>query len=122
MIDFFKNHHPKFMTRVSMYREMWLFVFFDLPVTTKKDRKNYQIFRKKLETDGFRMFQYSVYYRHCGSIENAEVHLKRVKSFLPEKGHISIIPITDKQFGNIQNFFGRLTEELPKGGMQLSIF
>ena len=29
------------------YRIMWLFVFFDLPTETKKDRRNAALFRKK---------------------------------------------------------------------------
>ena len=33
--------------------------------------------------DGFVMFQFSIYIRHCPSRENAEVHIKRVKSHLP---------------------------------------
>ena len=68
--------------RFSEYRVMWVLVFFDLPTETKKDRKAYAEFRKRLHLDGFRMFQFSIYMRHCASRENAEVHIKRVKSFL----------------------------------------
>lgn len=32
---------------------MWLFVMFDLPVMTKKERKDATLFRKNLEKDGF---------------------------------------------------------------------
>ncbi|MDD2245217.1 MAG: CRISPR-associated endonuclease Cas2, partial [Dysgonamonadaceae bacterium] len=35
------------MNRFSEYRVMWVMVFFDLPTETKKDIKNYSIFRKK---------------------------------------------------------------------------
>lgn len=45
------------------YRIMWLFVFFDLPTETKKDRKNASGFRNQLLKDGFSMMQYSVYIR-----------------------------------------------------------
>lgn len=71
------------MERFSEYRVMWVLVFFDLPTETKKDRKNYAIFRDKLITDGFTMFQFSIYLRHCPSRENAEVHIKRVKKQSP---------------------------------------
>lgn len=37
---------------------MWLFVFFDLPVATKKQRKEATRFRKSLEKDGFTMMQF----------------------------------------------------------------
>ena len=72
------------MDRFSEYRIMWILVFFDLPTETKKDKKEYMLFRKRLQHDGFTMFQFSIYVRHCASVENAEVHIKRVKSFLPE--------------------------------------
>ena len=85
---------------------MWLLVLFDLPTETKKDIREYTIFRKNLLRDGFTMFQFSIYVRHCASLENAEVHKKRVKSFLPRYGKVGIICITDKQFGNIELFYG----------------
>ena len=53
------------------------------------------------------MFQFSIYVRHCASSENADVHIKRVKSFLPEYGKVGIMCITDKQFGNIELFYGK---------------
>jgi CRISPR-associated protein Cas2 len=65
---------------------MWVLVLFDLPTETKKEKKAHSDFRKKLVTDGFTMFQFSIYLRHCPSRENAEVHIKRIKGFLPEKG------------------------------------
>lgn len=50
--------------RLNAYHIMWLFVFFDLPVTTKKEMKAASLFRKNLEKDGFSMMQFSVYIRH----------------------------------------------------------
>ena len=76
------------MERYSEYRIMWVLVFFDLPTETKKERKIYADFRKKLLKDGFNMFQFSIYLRHCPSSENAEVHANRIKSKLK-----SIFPI-----------------------------
>ena len=69
------------MERFSEYRVMWILVLFDLPTETKKDKKAYTDFRKNLQKDGFTMFQFSIYVRHCASSENAAVHIKRVKSF-----------------------------------------
>ena len=77
--------------RISEYRVMWVLVLFDLPTETKKDRKAATDFRSKLQKDGFTMFQFSIYIRHCASAENADVHIKRVKSFLPEYGKIGIL-------------------------------
>lgn len=101
---------------------MWILVFFDLPTETKKDKKEYILFRKKLLCDGFTMFQFSIYVRHCASIENAEVHIKRVKSFLPKFGKVGILCITDKQFGNINIFYGKKPIPLNEPGQQLELF
>lgn len=110
------------MERFSEYRIMWILVLFDLPTTTKKDKKVAADFRKNLQKDGFTMFQFSIYIRHCASSENAEVHIKRVKSFLPEFGYVGIICITDKQFGNIQLFYGKKIQDVTTSGQQLELF
>jgi CRISPR-associated protein Cas2 len=101
---------------------MWVLVFFDLPTETKKDRKIYTEFRKKLLADGFSMFQFSIYLRHCASMENAEVHIKRVRKNLPEKGHIGIMTITDKQFGMMEIYYGKKTAVPIDIPQQLELF
>ena len=101
---------------------MWVLILFDLPTETKKERKAATEFRKFLQKDGFTMFQFSIYVRHCASAENAEVHIKRVKSFLPEYGHVGIICITDKQFGAIELFYGKKPKPPIAEGQQLELF
>lgn len=110
------------MNRFSEYRIMWVLVFFDLPTITKKDKKNYATFRKNLQRDGFTMFQLSIYARHCASYDNAAVHIKRVKSFLPQYGSVCIMCITDNQFGNIEVFNGAMPKEKCVGAQQLELF
>ena len=110
------------MDRFSEYRIMWVLVLFDLPTETKKEKKAYSDFRKNLQRDGFTMFQFSIYVRHCASQENAEVRIKRVKSFLPEHGQIGIMCITDKQFGNIELFYGKKVQPPNTPGQQLELF
>lgn len=108
--------------RLNAYRIMWVLVFFDLPTDTKKDRKAASDFRKKILEDGFAMFQFSIYVRHCPSMENATVHTKRVQKLLPEKGHVGIMTITDKQFGMMKIFQGKkpaLAMDVPQ---QLELF
>jgi len=101
---------------------MWVLVHFDLPTEKKSDRKNYAVFRKKILKDGFQMFQFSMYIRHSSSRENADVHIKRVKSILPPKGHIGILCITDKQFGMMEIFRGRESVQSPETSQQLELF
>ena len=108
--------------RLNAYRIMWLFVFFDLPTNTKKERRTASQFRKKLLKDGFSMMQYSVYIRHCASRESADVHIKRIKSMLLTSGLVSIVQITDKQYGLIHNYWGKATKPTLKPANQLEMF
>lgn len=101
---------------------MWLFVFFDLPTETAKERKAHALFRKELMKDGFSMFQYSIYVRHCASMENSEVHIKRVKSLIPEYGFVAIMRITDKQFGMIETYHGKKSKPVTPEPQQLTLF
>lgn len=108
--------------RFNAYRIMWVLVFFDLPTETKRDRTEATKFRKKLIDDGFSMFQFSIYLRHCPSKENAEVHIKRTKRNLPKHGKIGILSVTDKQFGQMEIFFGKKETSLPPPTQQLQLF
>lgn len=110
------------MDRFSEYRIMWVLVFFDLPTDTKKERKAAADFRKQLIQDGFIMFQFSIYMRHCPSAENAEIHIKRVKSFLPALGQVGILSITDKQFGAMELFTEKKERKPPTEYTQLELF
>ena len=101
---------------------MWLFVFFDLPTETKKDRRNASQFRKNLLQDGFSMMQFSVYIRHCASGESADVHEKRINRLVPPLGKVSVLRITDKQFGMIINYLGKAKQESIDAPTQLELF
>lgn len=108
--------------RINAYHVMWIFVFFDLPVQTKQQRKQATQFRKALEKDGFTMMQFSVYVRHCPSKENMEVHAKRVRLALPVTGQVSILAVTDKQYSEIRNYLGSIEKAKPEVPQQLELF
>jgi CRISPR-associated protein Cas2 len=108
--------------RLNAYKIMWLIAMFDLPTKTKKERHDYAVFRKNLEKDGFVMHQYSVYCRFCASLEARDVHVKRVKSYMPSKGRLSIITITDKQYSGIINIWGEIEQKVQKRPVQLEFF
>lgn len=101
---------------------MWLFVFFDLPTETKKDRRNASQFRANLLKDGFSMMQFSVYIRHCASGESADVHEKRINKLVPPLGKVSVLRITDKQFGMIINYLGKAKQVAVDAPTQLELF
>lgn len=101
---------------------MWLYVMFDLPTTTKAERRAYAKFRKDLLKDGFTMLQFSVYVRHCASFENGTVHQNRVRSFLPQKGKVSVLTITDKQYSAMITYWGKRQEPRAASPQQLEMF
>ena len=107
---------------LSRYEPMWLYVMFDLPTNTKRQRKAAADFRKGLVKDGFSMMQFSVYIRNCASYENSLVHIKRIKAMIPEEGMVSILKVTDRQFGDTCTFVGRKTEPPPPVPLQLELF
>lgn len=114
--------HDGFDDRLNQYRSMWLFVYFDLPTETRKERKVAADFRKMLIKDGFTMFQFSIYLRFCPSMENTEVHARRIRKNLPEQGKICLMKFTDRQFGMMEVFFGQKPQRNEKPPQQLEIF
>ena len=109
-------------SRLSEYRVMWVFVFFDLPTYTSLERNAASGFRQSLLKDGFSMFQYSIYTRHCASAENAAVHVRRVKNMLPEEGEVVIMTITDKQFVMMEHFSSHIPTKPPVAPPPLDLF
>ncbi len=61
---------------LSGYRIMWLFVLFDLPVGTKRERKAANGFRHALLDLGFEMSQFSVYIKYSAGKEQGTPSVK----------------------------------------------
>jgi len=101
---------------------MWVMAFFDLPTDTAEGRRNYTRFRNSLLDDGFLMLQSSMYTRSCPSMENAQVHINRVKKRLPPHGSVGIFRITDRQYEMLELFVGKQPNEKPQAGGQLLMF
>lgn len=101
---------------------MWLCVMFDLPVDTRAARRAYAQFRAGLIKDGFTKMQFSVYIRHCASLENADVHIQRVQSMVPADGEVRIITFTDKQFERMRVFWGKRRRPPERAPLQLEMF
>ena len=86
---------------LSGYRLMWLIVMFDLPVTTKAERKAASDFRLELLDMGFLRSQYSVYTKFCSSQEQVQTNSRLIGDALPPKGSVNLLIITDTQFKRI---------------------
>lgn len=106
----------------SPYRIMWLFVMFDLPVGTKKERKQATKFRNKLLDAGFEMSQFSVYLKHCATAEKAEAASERIQKDIPLGGKVDILMVTDRQFANMKRLYARKLVESVSKPSQLHIF
>jgi len=107
---------------LSGYRIMWIFVLFDLPVGTKKERKAATRFRLTLLDLGFEMSQFSVYLKFTAGKEQAEAVERRVEAAMPPSGKVHVVQITDKQYENIRTYRGRKREPSPKNPNQLALF
>jgi CRISPR-associated protein Cas2 len=92
-------------------RFMRVFVFFDLPVYTKKLRKEYAKFRKFLINDGFFMLQYSVYTKIARNHDDANQCILSVKRNLPAHGSVRLLSVTEKQYAAMQILVGEATRE-----------
>ena len=107
---------------ISEFKSMWLMVMFDLPVLTREEKREYARFRKYLVGEGFLQLQYSVYAKFCASRENAQKYYRYIESAVPPEGHVRILMITDKQFGDMVSLYGKSAQEVEKKPEQLLLF
>lgn len=101
---------------------MWLFAMFDLPITTKELKRDYARFRKFLLSQGFSMLQFSVYARHCPSEESGEGIKSRVRQEVPPHGQVRLLLVTDRQFGKMENFYGKSRTPVEEPPQQFMLF
>ena len=97
---------------------MRLFVFFDLPTGTKKERSHATKFRNMLIKNGFMMLQFSVYVRVCKGQDMVSRYLDITMKHLPPKGHIRAMQVTDKQYERMHILIGEESVEEKNVGMQ----
>lgn len=87
-------------------RYMRLLVFFDLPVESAMQRKNYRLFRKHLIKDGFLMLQESVYAKLVTNDGAAGAVIMRLRKHRPPEGLIQVLKVTEKQFATMEYITG----------------
>ena len=96
--------------RAEDARFVWLFVFFDLPVGTKAERRHATRFRNFLKDDGYLMLQWSVYARICRGEDGAGKHVDRVRKNLPPKGSVRALRVTDRQYARMKLLLGEASK------------
>ena len=85
---------------------MRVIVFFDLPVETSKNKRDYRLFRKHLIKSGFMMVQESVYAKLVTNSFAANAMVDNLRKHKPPEGLVQILKITEKQYANIENLVG----------------
>lgn len=91
---------------------MRMILFFDLPMTTSTDARNYRKFVKFIKTEGFLMLQKSVYIKLAINQANVETTKNNIKSKIPKEGHIALLVITEKQFSSIHYLLGNFETDI----------
>lgn len=98
------------MTQKERVRYMRLVLFFDLPVKTAKQRKDYRIFRKYLLKDGFLQLQESVYAKLVINDALANSAINRVRKNRPPEGLVQILKVTEGQYSTMDYIVGSQIE------------
>lgn len=89
------------MSPQGRVRYMRLLVFFDLPVETAAQRKEYRQFRKHLLKEGYLMLQESVYAKLIANDTNADSAIMRLRKHRPPSGLVQVLKVTEKQFATM---------------------
>ena len=94
------------------YRFMRLILMFDMPTLTMSDKKEYRKFRKFLISEGFLMHQFSVYSKLVLNDTSAQAMMGRLKKNQPNRGMISVLKVTEKQFARMIYLHGKADDSI----------
>lgn len=93
---------------MKLDRFMRIILYFDLPSTTKTDKREYTRFKKLLTKKGFFMMQESVYTKLALNQTVVDSTMRDIKQKLPKDGIISVLTITEQQFSSIEHILGEV--------------
>ena len=91
---------------------MRVVVFFDLPVLTEKNRKDYRTFRKYLIKSGFLMMQESVYSKLVPNGAGADTIIENLKRNKPPEGLVQGLRVTEKQYAKMDYIVGKASTDV----------
>lgn len=100
---------------------MRVIVFFDLPVKTAKDKREYSHFRKFLIKNGFIMVQESVYSKLALNQTNANGICENVKKNKPSAGLVQMLTVTEKQYSKMEYVVGNFESNIVSNDERLLI-
>ena len=85
---------------------MRLVIFFDLPVETSAQRREYRRFRKFLLRSGFVMMQESVYSKIVLNATAAAAVRENIRKHKTAEGLIEMLLVTERQFERMEIIVG----------------
>lgn len=91
---------------------MRILVFFDLPVESLENKRDYRAFRKFLIKGGFMMLQESVYCKIALNQTVAQAVAAAVRSNVPTEGNVKMLLVTEKQFARMECLIGERGDSL----------
>ena len=91
---------------------MRVIVFFDLPVLTGEQRREYAKFRKFLLRSGFMMMQESVYCKLALNGTVVQGIVDHVHKNSPKEGLVQLLTVTEKQYSKMDLIIGDLKSEV----------
>ncbi|MBR1758023.1 MAG: CRISPR-associated endonuclease Cas2 [Lachnospiraceae bacterium] len=100
---------------------MRVLVFFDLPVLTDANRRDYRKFRKYLIKSGFLMLQESVYCKLTPNNTMADLLIENVKKNKPPMGLVQALRITEKQYARMEFIVGEHRKDVLQSDERLVI-
>lgn len=103
------------------YRYMRILLFFDLPMVSNEEKREYSNFRNHLLKNGFFMLQESVYCKLALNATVANAIFHNLETSKPKKGLIQILMITEKQYERMILFLGTSTSEVLNSDQRLVI-
>lgn len=87
-------------------RYMRILVFFDLPVRTARQRKDYRLFRKFLLSDGYLQLQESVYSKLVINDGVAGYAVDRLRRNRPPAGLVQVMRVTEAAYATMEYVTG----------------
>lgn len=88
---------------------MRIVLFFDLPVETPANRRDYRHFVKFLEKDGYLRQQESVFVKLAIDDHVAESSYARLEQNKPPEGIVQVLKVTEKQYAGMRTIVGDRT-------------
>ncbi len=87
-------------------RYMRLILFFDLPMETLPQRREYARFRKWLIKNGYLMMQKSVYSKLAIDSKLIGTFIANLEANKPKEGLVQVLQVTEKQYAGIRYIVG----------------